>query len=251
MGIGDELMLAGHAERLWHENGRRRIHVHDRRHRPRWHDLWDGNPYLARSLKDDCEILVQGPGCRPYIAGGDRERWIWRDYRPHPATIVLTPAELAFGEAHAGAIIVEPSIKSTAPPNKRYPVAQWRDVLASLGRLPMLRLRGDDPEGLGVPLLATPTIRHAAAVMRFARAYVGHEGALHHIAAAFRTPAVVIMGGYIGPAQTGYDLPYHRYLTGPEPPCGIRGACPHCDRAMRSITPDDVVRHLSEILDAH
>jgi hypothetical protein len=251
MGIGDELMLAGHAERLFFTNGRRRVHVRDRRGRPRWHELWGGNPYLVRTPHDDMQILVQGPGCRPYIAGGDAARWTWQPYRPHPATVVLTPAELAYGEAHAGAIIVEPTLKPRAPVSKQYPADQWRAVIASMGRLPLLRLRGDDPEGYGVRLLHTPTIRHAAAVMRFARAYVGHEGALHHLAAACRTPAVVIMGGYIGPEHTGYDLPQHRYLTGPEPVCGSRGPCIHCDRAMRSITPDDVVRHLAELLDAY
>lgn len=236
---------------MWHSNGHRKIHVHDRRGRPRWHELWDGNPYLSHTLKHDSEILVQGPGCRPYIASGTPERWTWQPYRPHPATVVLTPAELAFGEQHAGAILVEPSLKTRAPVTKQYPIGQWRDVIASLGRLPLLRLRGDEPEGFGVPLLHTPTIRHAAAVMRFARAYVGHEGAMHHLAAAFGIPAVVIMGGYIGPEHTGYDLPQHRYLTGPEPACGSRVACEHCDRAMRSITPDDVVRHLLELLDAY
>lgn len=251
MGLGDELLLAGHAERLWQGNGHRRIHVHDRRGRPRWHELWDGNPYLARERTADTEILVQGPGCRPYIAAGDGERWTWAHYRPHPATVVLTPQELAYGEQHAGAIVVEANLKPRAPQNKQWPVDHWRVVLQTMGRLPLLRLRGNDPEGYGVPLLHTPTIRHAAAVMRFARAYVGHEGGLHHLAAAFRVPAVVIMGGYIGPEQTGYDLPQHRYLTGPGPACGTRGPCTHCTAAMRSITPDTVIRHLSEILDAY
>lgn len=218
----------------------------DRAKQPRWHELWDGNPYLLRAPEPGCYILMDAPGARPYCMGGSAEHWRWRTWPPSPATIVLTREEDAFGRRFAGKVVIEANLKPTAAVSKQYPL--WRELIEAMSGLPLLRLRGNDPEGYGVDTLAT-SIRQAAAVIKYAQAYVGHEGALHHLAGAFGTPAVVLMGGYVGPGQTGYNLPQHRYLTGGAKPCGTRGPCAHCEAAMRAITPDLVLRNLLKVVE--
>jgi len=228
VGIGDELMAAGRAQAIHARTGLT-VRVVDHAGRPRWHEIWNGNPYLAT---DGQYILRDCPGFRPYIRRFDGRRFHWRRWRPSPATVVLTPEEEAFGRSHVGLLLVEDGLKPDAPPNKQY--SRWDELLPLLPGAVRLR-------DLGV------NIRMAAAVMKHARAYVGHEGALHHLAAAFRVPAVVIMGGYVGPEQTGYALKNHRYLTGGAEPCGIRGDCPHCAAAMQAITPAMVRAALEEV----
>lgn len=246
MGIGDEIMAAGRAEALAKQIGKK-VCIVDRFGAPRWHEIWGGNPYITADLSKGTPMLDCG-GVRPYIAKKTSLRWVWKSYRPQPATIVLTQEEERFGKEHAGLIVIEANIKPKASPAKQWPEQHWRRFFGLAKRLPLARLRENDPERYGVRLAATPTIRHAAAVLRYAEAYVGHEGALHHLAAAWRIPAVVIMGGYIGPEHTGYDISTHRYLTGGVKACGTRGQCQHCASAMQSITPEIVYESLLEVL---
>lgn len=229
MGIGDEVMALGRAQAIARRTGSS-VAIVDAQGRLRHHSLWENAPGIdaAASYR-----LCDCPGHRPYIARYDRNRnrFIWRAWQPSPATIALTEAEDAIGRQYAGRLVFEDRLKPGAPPNKRWP--HWGQVL-----LP--------PDALRVSELGL-TIREAAAVLKHCRAYVGHEGALHHLAAAFGQPAVVIMGGYVGPAQTGYALANHRYLTGGAQPCGHRSLCEHCSLAMRAITPQAVVAALEEV----
>lgn len=226
-------MAAGRAQAIYSRTGQH-VCIVDHAGRPRWHPLWDGNPYLSRELAPGVYRLQDCPGHRPYIAGVQPGgRVVWRRWPPSPATVVLSDEEDAFGRQHAGAIVIEDGLKPEATRNKQYPA--WPALLRLL-----------PPDVLRVRDLNVD-IRRAAAVVKHCRAYVGHEGALHHLAAAFGRPAVVIMGGYVGPAQTGYALANHRYLTGGAQPCGHRSLCEHCSLAMRAITPQAVVAALEEV----
>jgi ADP-heptose:LPS heptosyltransferase len=84
-------------------------------------------------------------------------------------------------------------------------------------------------------------------VLANAKACVLPEGAMHHACAALNTPAVVIYGGYISPAVTGYDTQTSLF-TGGDLGCGMRHPCRHCDRAMASIKPETVADHLTGLL---
>jgi len=67
-------------------------------------------------------------------------------------------------------------------------------------------------------------------------------------AAATGTPAVVIYGGVISPANTGYDLHLNQYAGGE--PCGSRKPCRHCRQAMGAIGVPRVVADLRRLLAA-
>lgn len=255
MGWGDELLAAGQARKLY-ERTKRPVMICGPRGEVRANLLWNGSPYIRQYYDDRADRIVNAPGHRPYIAEKTPTHWIWRDFEATPAEIFLSPDERAFAAAAAwGAtepVVLEWGIKPKASPNKAWPLDYWRELVE------WLLANGYRPVSLGDPTarpplpgvdhIATPTVRHAAAVLEYARAYVGVEGFLHHAAAAMGAPAVVMMGGYIGPRNTGYALPNHRYLTGGAKACGARFGCRHCEAAMQNIKPGDVRQALTGVL---
>jgi ADP-heptose:LPS heptosyltransferase len=90
-------------------------------------------------------------------------------------------------------------------------------------------------------------VRQASAVLAGAALLISPEGGLHHAAAALGLRAVVIFGGFISPATTGYDL-HRNFFTGGQA-CGMRLACAHCAEAMARITPEEVAAAAREQLE--
>lgn len=240
-------MASGEARKL-HKSNKLPCIIVDRYGRPYWSDVWDGVPYiLKRAGGKPVNRLQNGPNCRPYIAGKTVNNWTWRAYKPTPAEIVFTAEEKAFAEPYRGLIMIEPNVKAIGHTNKAWIADRW--LTLSRTRRDFVQCVTSPERGMPSQVLKvlTPTFRHAAAVLSVCRAYVGTEGGLHHAAAAVGTPAVVIFGGFISPAVTGYAA--HRNLfTGTGLGCGSRLNCTHCRKAMENITVDQVVTELEKLL---
>lgn len=252
MGYGDELMATAQArERQLRDPHGRKVRVVGRDRQARWSEVFEGNPRIARpGVTGDTTHVVNGPNARPYIAEKTPERWTWKPWACEPGELYFSRFETEFAARHAPGIVIEPTLKAKASPNKAWGVERWDAFVA------LARARGHDlvqlgPPGIvpleGVRHIQTPGFRRAAAVLARARAFVGHEGGLHHAAAAVGVPAVVIFGGYISPAQTGYAG--HRNLFVGDAPCGNRKPCAHCAAAMAAITPDRVLHALEDLLE--
>jgi len=253
MGIGDEIMAAGHARVMHEQFPRRKVIIRDRHGGHRWHPIWEGNPHIVgqREVAKDAQTLFHCPGHRPYHKGKTDAKWIYNlDYRAPLGQIFLTPEEKKFGARYAGKIIIEPHIKQKASPNKQWGWVRWNKLIyiadnegykfAQLGPVGTQELQGMDH-------IETPTFRQACAVLAGACAYVGHEGGLHHAAAALGIPSVVIFGGFTPIELTGYEG--HRNIGASlGEACGNRQPCPHCAKWMESITPDFVLKQLKELL---
>lgn len=249
MGWGDELMAAGQAQARRADDPRgRRVRILDRHKQVRSHPLWDGNADIVRPNEaGDFLYVLNGPGLRPYIADKTPERWTWKNFTPTPAKIKFTKAERDLARLGAGAILVEPGIKSKASPNKDWGWSRWQALVASRPDWPWLQVGAPGAARLnGVRFLETSDFRQAMAVLAGCRFAVLPEGGLHHAAAAVGVPAVVIYGGYISPAQTGYKL--HRNLFTGVVPCGERQVCAHCTQAMAAITPEWVIDELHALI---
>lgn len=255
MGAGDELMAAGIA-RAHHRATGRPVKIRMRPgSRVRWHEAWNGLPYLLReddARPHDVQYARDERDLRPYIAGKTDERWTWRRYTPLPAELAFTAEERAFWQHAANAIVIEPNTKQGASPNKDWGRARWQALVDLRPDLPWLQL---GPYGTrllrGVRHLATPSFRHAAAALVTARAAVLPEGGLHHAAAAVGTPAVVLHGGFIAPQVTGYAGQRALFRATPEWPlgCGSRVPCAHCAAIWNDITPGQVLAALGGILE--
>ena len=234
----------------------RKVMIHDRNGAIRAHAMWVNNPrILGRSERASrTQLLVNGPGVRPYIAAKSAERWFWREWDCPAGEIYFCGDELAFGEQLAPPspfIVIEPNNKQKASPNKDWGREHWQ-ALVALMRSAGLQAWQLGPAGTqlvpGARLVETPDFRFACAVLARARAAVLPEGGLHHAAAALGVRSVVIFGGFISPRQTGY-AGHVNLFTGGEA-CGMRIECKHCAAAMAAITPAMVMERLMEMLES-
>jgi len=256
VGYGDEIMVSGCA--------RVRPQTDPRKCRPtfqgvaKWTkgaSVWENNPRIARpDERGDFQELVarNANNLRPYHTGKTPERWTYNlDFRPDVGEIYLTDAERAFGARYPGRVIIEPTLGPGASPNKQWPVPYWRQFIL-LAREAGIKLTQLAPTAApvlaGVEYVGTETFRLACAVLANARAYVGHEGGMHHAAAALGVPGVVIFGGFTPVELTGY--PMHRNLgVSLGAACGLRVPCAHCAAEMAKIVPEQVFDELRRLLD--
>lgn len=243
MGLGDVLMSIGEAKRVhrtWHQP----VLIANAAGQPVRSDLFNGVPYLiTRPQRIRYQRLVNCPGHRPYIRAKLDNRWVWNKYQPEPADIVFTEQERAFAERYRGHVMVEPNVKDIGHRNKDW---GWRHWAALHGFDFIQCYREGDRLLPGARHVLTTSFRQTLAVLAASRAYVGAEGGLHHGAAAVGVSAVVLFGGFISPAQTGY-LTHVNLFTGGEP-CGSRVDCEHCRKAMSAITPEMVAHELKGLL---
>lgn len=253
MGWGDELIITGIAKRL-QEKSPLPVVVFDRHARIRSHALWTRNPRIVYKWDRVSPVhrIENGPGLRGYIAAKMETRWTWRNYKCYPGEIYFDDEESLLADTFPqNAIVIEPSLKDKASPNKDWGRARWTELVRLLAsrNIECVQLGQEGTQRIdGATLFITPTFRHACAALSRARAAVLPEGGLHHAAAAVGVRSVVIYGGFISPAQTGYDM-HANLFTGGEP-CGFRIPCAHCAQAMAAITPAQVMWKLLGILDA-
>lgn len=245
MGWGDELMAAGQAARAARETGRK-VAILDRYGQARVHEIWQGLDFISPVRRADVTTIVNGPGCRPYIRypfterGHDYTGWRARDHRP-----VLSP-QVAQRTAAEDWVLIEPTIKALANRNKFWP--HWQAVVDALpaARFVQCRPPGEAGPALrGVLVVETPTFQDALRQLARARMFVGHEGGMHHAAAALGVPAVVVFGGSPSIEATGY--PDHINFGVPDP-CGRWEPCGHCAAAMQAITPASIAQAIEELL---
>jgi len=253
MGWGDELIVTGIA-RSMQEQDRRKLRIVYEGRVTNWCELWNGNPRIARPGErgNFRTLRARRDGLRPYMAAHSARQWTWKQYAPPAGEIYFTEAERQFGARHGARLIVEPNLKRTASPNKDWGWSRWVALANLLHARHGIRVTQLGPAGTRLlpdaEHVVTPSIRQAAAVMASARAAVLTEGALHHVAAAVGTPAVVIYGAYISPAVTGYGHQIGLF-TGQGLGCGMRVPCGHCRDAMARIEPTSVAESLAALLE--
>lgn len=250
IGIGDWILTAGEATRRA-AGTKKKFRILTKRGEPFWHEVFEGNPNIARPGEPYDEDLGFVNRHRIYIADETKEKRTFREYRPAPAPLRLNAAALDMARRAKGAVVFNPSIKRGASPNKDWGFERWQKLVwmgtdirwIQIAEPGVRRVRGAEP-------IETPNFQCAMGLLKGARAAVLHEGALHHAAAALGTPAVVIFGSYISPRVTGYDGQAVLYVEDERHPlgCGMRIPCEHCAASMASITPAIVLNKLRELL---
>jgi ADP-heptose:LPS heptosyltransferase len=258
MGIGDEIMASGQAKALHQQNPWKKVAVQGRRGRVRHHFMWLHNPFIAtpEEVEAGLEVqeLVNGAGMRPYVdyTRTTPERWAYTNWKAAPGVVYLSEAERRWVGSAEGHLLIEPHIKTNASPNKRWGFERCQKLIDLLPGLPWAQMGPADTRWLrGARKLVTPHFRFAAAVVERSVGVVAPEGGLHHTAAAFGVPAVVIFGSMTSPENTGYGRE-HRHIDVYRPhgdgPCGARKACTECAQAMASITPYFIAERIEEML---
>lgn len=260
--MGDEILAAGQAQRLFDQTGLK-VAILDRRNHVRWHELWKGNPAIATPEEIEAglspfEQIHNGEGCRPYIqypftAQRGMKFTDWRA-RDHVGRIYLTADEVARGQWLREEIgpfyILKPDVKPATTPNKSWGLDKFAAVVKQLPEVQFVRTHGSDCAPFpGIRNIHTKHFRDACGFLAASDGYVGTEGGYHHAAAALGKPGVVIFGGFISPKTTGYDTHVNLCDKGPGSPCGRWRPCGHCRAAMDGITVDQVVHAVREMLE--
>lgn len=230
---------------------------------PYWDSLWDGLPYMQKEMTLDCAVLRNAPGVRHYVKKLDGERIIWREWDTAPGEIRLTDEEKKWAveqfemkDQHPRFLVINPDFKPIGGggANKNWGIEKWAQVARQLPDVLLVQVSppGNFAHFDGTVTIHTPTFRHACAILARSIGYIGHEGGLHHAAAALGKRGVVVFGGFIAPAITGYGA--HRNLYTPDDRyplgCGTINttACPHCRAAMDAITVEQVVTAVKEMI---
>lgn len=251
LGYGDQLMATGLARGATARG--KKIAFGDRR-KIRWdvHSeiMFRGNPNIAKPGAErdrNVEWVPFYKGHRLYNTHDPANgRWIWNyDFRATPGELIFNSQEQRnAGRYGKGFVLIEPNIEAwkSVAPNKDWGRGNYQQVAT------LLLQAGYDvsqfvhpksgPVLAGVQPLRTLDIRDALAILSRAALYIGPEGGLHHGAAAVGIPAVVLFGGFIPPAVTGYAT--HTNLTGGAEACGSLSLCRHCQDAMRAISVGEV-----------
>lgn len=249
MGMGDELMAAGHAARVSREAAGAPVNILDRHGHVRFHELWEGLDFIKPARVLGAIAIDNGPGCRPYIEypftieqGHGYTRWRARDHRP-----VISPHLVGDRQNH-GFVYIEPTIKAIANPNKRWD--GWQAVVDALPGVTFIQCgpaeaRRGKLSGANVYFETTESFLDAVRRLNQASLFVGAEGGMHHASAALNVPAVVIFGGAPSIDATGY--PDHRNF-GTSKPCGRWVPCNHCREVMNKITPEMIVYAIKDKL---
>ena len=244
MGLGDWLMATSQVKKMY-EAKPIPVCVTGRGGRRMWSEVFDNNPKMAGSPGRGVQVLVNGPGMRPYIAAKYEQRWVWKKWDISPGEMFLTWEEKRFAETYRNCVLIEPNTK-VVDGNKSWPWARWESLAGKLSDVRLVQTGPSNTRVLQGVESVTTTFRQAAAVMSVASAFVGTEGALHHAAAAFGTPAVVLWSEFVSPEFTGYETQRNiRHATGA---CGSRVPCAGCKLSMEQISVEEVITTLGEVL---
>lgn len=229
-GNGRKIIWDQNSEAIFHRNPNVARPGTERSGRIEWIPFYRGNRLYNRQAPD---------------------RWIWNyEFKPRPGEIFLAREEIKFADRIAhGCVVIEPNVPSwkSVAPNKQWPVERYQQVadlvLARGHDVVQLNyerpgVRGGGYRLAGVRHIRTVSFRYGLAVLARSALYIGPEGGLHHGAAAFGIPAVVLFGGFIPPQVTGYDT--HTNLTGGAEACGSLTPCQHCRDAMGRISVEEV-----------
>ncbi len=286
MGLGDELMATGDAARLYAETGRK-VLIYDRNDRPRYHELFRGNPKIInpRDYKSDGEkggagnpIVRSGPGRRPYAdyaaieARGRKlnpgtkttkalrrvaSRLFFVDsYRAMAGEIYLDAHECSFAKKAVASlvpfIVLEPNIKGRVPA-KQWGLDRWQrlcTLLLERGDTVVQIGNGGGTKLSGAVYIRTPTFRQAIAVMDHAKSFVVPEGGAHHAFGALHKKGVALFAGRT-PLSLSYPDQMTWYIPDRHAPCGIEHHdCPYCRQMWKNLLVDQVLRMLDTVCES-
>ncbi len=259
MGYGDDLMTTGIARELKAQFPTSKILVGDGEGEYLSPIFWH-NPNIDHltfvTPKDHVVWIKDYPTHRPYLdyqkSNEDKQVFI-PHFKAVNGNLYFTDKEIETAKKLVKAlgffIVVEPNVAPKFEKNKDWGFNKWQELVDRFqGKVDIVQMGSEQKMLRGVHRIVTENFRIACAVLSRAGLFIGTEGALHHAAAALNISGVVIFGGRISPALTGYDLHTNFYIDAPDSPCGWISDCAHCIECMRKIDVQQIAEALEEKL---
>lgn len=257
MGMGDDIMFLGEAERIHEKTGKTIKPVAGSGWSPFFHKI----PWLskkgelsvnARDTKQKTDIHVDY-----YLKRKENtllgERMVFRDYKPKPFRVKLTHEEVDLAihtlDQHGlrdRFFLINPDFKAAFySQNKNWGFHKYQDLTNRLSKhVPVVRIQPGgkykEPKLENAINIVSPDIRASVAIMSFASWAVGYDGLMNHITGGYEIPMVVICGGLVDESIIAYDTSTYISYEHPQTPCGSTYDCPHCLEANKAITVDMV-----------
>jgi ADP-heptose:LPS heptosyltransferase len=258
-GLGDVLMCTPALRALKQAYPRCRIYFYTR-----FPDLVQGLPYIDEvSVETNCPpqaIWMSYEGGIPpatHLAEiiGERIGIRVKDVRPDCAVAkdLVEKFKGEWRDMPRPHIVVQ---RRAGPwtPNKNWPDQSWEKLLTSLVKNATIIEIGDnadDHPALTLPnyvdLRGKTNLKKLVACIAASDILVAPDSGPMHIAAAVRTSAVVILGGYILAENTAY--PGNKILYTPIhcSPCWLRMPCPIDRECLKQISPETVEQAVNEL----
>jgi len=160
--------------------------------------------------------------------------------------LYLSDAERRAGQLSSRQVVIHSTGRSTKfiSANKEWSPERFHAVVTRLrDQFDFIQLgSSDDPILEGArDLRGRTTLRESAAIVAASRLVVCQEGFLMHLARAVDVRAVVIYGGALHPAISGYAANENLYAPVPCAPCWQRNRCDYDRRCMSAISADGVI----------
>ncbi len=278
MGLGDDIMATALADaalkgaRERGERGKMKIAFGEHDHvkgsiRAYWSEVFRHSPVIVdpnEGWGSAVALIQEYPGKRVSIdpkrsvtdAEGNVIRFAFNEdfHAPRGTVLFSTPEIIAWSAWHGPSdVIIEPSIKGAYAPNKAWPFDRWERIAASLidAGHRVTQFIYDGTKRLGTPGIdysSTRSFREACFALSQASLFIGTDGGLHHAAAAFNVPAIVLWSHYSSPDIFGYDY-QHNVRRTDGPGCGnVVERCDECQAAMEAIKADHVSTMALEVL---
>jgi ADP-heptose:LPS heptosyltransferase len=138
-------------------------------------------------------------------------------------------------------------------PNKNWPDQSWKLLLEKLlKKCTIIEIGATSEESTisspnYVDLRGKTSLPELVAAVAAGDIFVGPDSGPVHIAAAVKTPAVVILGGYLLPENTEYMGNKILYTPINCSPCWLRTPCQIHQECLRRISPDQVEKAVDQI----
>lgn len=233
MGLGDEIMALGRAERVYEQTGRPASIV-TMTEAPRHHMIWENNPaWIEKGGKK----IIDGGGARPYVKFRGRQGIFNLDYQARAGRIYFDDTHYNH-DIDAPYAVIAPHLKTGASPNKSYGFKRWAEVIRDFP-IPVYQLGAAPYEKVlpGARFCHTSNLYDALAIISGAAVVMCNEGGTHHMAASMGVPAVVYFGGFIPPSVTGYAFHYNIAIENEHGYCGKWEHCEECHKIKKQIEP--------------
>lgn len=200
-----------------------------------YEDAVPGEAHLARIIGDGLGLKISDttPDCAVNATLVESWREAWSSL-PRPHILILRRA-------------------GNWTPNKNWQDRSWvalTDSLSQFGTIievGAVEEKTPSPVGSYVDLRGRTSLEELVAAIAAADLYVGPDSGPMHIAAAVKTPAIVIAGGYIHPRVLEYNGQTYLYTPVPCSPCWLREPCPFDLKCLAAISPKAVERLVREV----